>query len=174
MTEMSSNPAESMFTDYGYDAIALPRNHKLPGTKDPGAYDIGLCERKDTKTPSGDVRFCSQFRTPSLRNVAVRESYGHNGVYKNLHDVVAFYARRAVAPDRIYPPGQKFDDVPAKYRANVNVYAPVYNRAVGAPQPMSDSEIDDVVAFLNTLTDAPYVAAVAAANRTTVAQSPAH
>ena len=67
--------------------------------------------------PSSDERFCSNFRTPSLRNVAVRESFGHNGVYKNLRDVVAFYARRAVAPERIYPRGQKFDDVPAKYRA---------------------------------------------------------
>jgi cytochrome c peroxidase len=174
MAETSSDPAESMFTDYGYDAIALPRNHELPGTKDPTAFDLGLCERKNAKTPSGDEKFCSSFRTPSLRNVAVRESFGHNGIYKSLREVVTFYARRAVAPGRIYPAGTKFDDVPPKYRANVNIYAPVYNRKEGAPQPISDDEIDAVVAFLNTLTDAPYVAAVAAANRTTVAQSPPH
>ncbi|HEY6476348.1 MAG TPA: cytochrome c peroxidase [Polyangia bacterium] len=173
MAETSANPAESTFTDYGYDAIALPRNRELPGTKDPAAFDLGLCGRKSATTPSSDEKFCSSFRTPSLRNVAVRQSYGHNGVYQHLHDVVAFYARRAVAPGRIYPAGTKFDDVPRRYVSNVNIYAPVYNRKEGAPQPISDGEIDALVAFLNTLTDAPYVPAVAAANRTTVvAQSP--
>ena len=58
------------------------------------------------EAPSSDERFCGGFRTPSLRNVAARSSFGHNGVYKTLREVVAFYARRAVAPDRIYPPGQ--------------------------------------------------------------------
>ena len=172
MAETSANPAESTFTDYGYDAIALPRNRELPGTKDPTAFDLGLCERKDTKTPSRDEKFCSNFRTPSLRNVAVFGSYGHNGVYKTLRDAVAFYARRAVAPERIYPAGQKWDDVPPKYRANVNIYAPVYNRNVGGKPPLTDEEIDQVVAFLNTLTDAPYLAA-AAARGPTVAESPA-
>jgi cytochrome c peroxidase len=173
MTELSSNPAESPFSEYAYEAIALPRNRDLPANKDPATFDLGLCERKDLKTPSGDARYCSSFRIPSLRNVAVRESFGHNGIYKNLREVVAFYARRAVAPDRIYPAGQRYDDIPVKYRANVNIYAPVYNRKEGAPPPMTEDEIDAVVAFLNTLTDAPYVAA-AVAKGATVAQSPSH
>ncbi len=173
MTEMSSNPSDSTFSEYAYDAIALPRNRELPASKDPASFDLGLCERKDLKTPSGDARYCSTFRIPSLRNVAVRQSFGHNGFYKSLREAVSFYARRAVAPDRIYTSGQKFDDVPPKYRANVNVYAPVYNRREGGTPPMTEDEIDAVVAFLNTLTDAPYVAA-AAANSATVAQSPSH
>jgi len=156
MAETSTNPAESMFTDYGYDAIALPRNRELPGNQDTASYDLGLCERRSAKLPSNEERFCSAFRTPSLRNVATRDTFGHNGVYKSLRDVVTFYARRAVAPGRIYPPGQPFDDVPPKYRANVNIYAPVYNRREGAPPPLSDEDIDAIVAFLETLTDAPY------------------
>jgi cytochrome c peroxidase len=100
--------------------------------------------------------------------VAVRGSFGHNGVYKSLREVVAFYALRAVAPNRVYPPGEKFDDVPPQYRVNINVHAPVYNRREGAPPPMSDEEIDAVVAFLGTLTDARYVVAAG----TAVAQSP--
>jgi cytochrome c peroxidase len=172
MTELSSAPVESMFTDYGYDAIALPRNPELPGNRDPAAFDLGLCERKGTsKVRSNDERFCAAFRTPSLRNVALRESFGHNGVYKTLREVVAFYARRAVAPGRIYPPGHKFDDVPSRYRGNVNVFAPVYNRREGAPPALDDGEIDAVVAFLQTLTDAPSVAA-AASSGATVAESP--
>jgi cytochrome c peroxidase len=170
MAETSSNPAESMFTDYGYDAIALPRNRALPANRDAASFDLGLCERKNPKTPTGDERLCSMFRTPSLRNVAVRESFGHNGVFKTLREVVAFYASRAVAPGKIYPPGQTFDDVPKKYRGNVNIYSPIYNHREGAPPPLSDEDIDAVVAFLGTLTDAPYVAA--AAGRAAVAQSP--
>src|SRR5262249_35191814 len=149
----STNPAESTFTDYGYDAVALPRNHAIPGNRSATYFDLGLCERKSAETPSTDPRFCSNFRTPSLRNVAVRESFGHNGVYKKLRDVVAFYAFRAVAPERIYPVGQKWDDVPPKYFPNVNIYAPVYNRREGAAPPLSDAEVDAIVAFLETLTD---------------------
>jgi cytochrome c peroxidase len=174
LAETSTNPAESMFTDYGYDAVALPRNRDLPANANPASFDLGLCERKSATTPSSDEKWCSNFRTPSLRNVAVRERFGHNGVYKSLRDVVAFYASRAIAPSRIYPPGQKFDDVPPKYRGNVNIYAPVYNRREGAPPPMSDEEIDAVVAFLGTLTDAAYVSTTAAATVTdgaTLAQS---
>jgi cytochrome c peroxidase len=162
MAEGSSNPAESMFTDYGYDAVALPRNPALPVNANAASFDLGLCERKNAKTPSVEARFCSNFRTPSLRNVAVRESFGHNGIYKTLREVVAFYALRAVAPDRIYPPGQRFDDVPLKYRSNINIYAPVYNRGEGDPPPLNDGEIDAVVAFLETLTDARYAAAATA------------
>jgi cytochrome c peroxidase len=161
LQETSTNPAESMFTDYGYDAVAWPRNRSLPGNHDDNAFDLGLCERKDTTVPSKDERLCSNFRTPSLRNVAVRESFGHNGVYKTLREVVSFYALRAVAPGRIYPTGQKFDDVPAKYRENVNIYAPIYNQKEGATPPLAADEIDAIVAFLGTLTDAPYLSKLA-------------
>jgi len=168
VAETSTNPAESMFTDYGYDAVALPRNRDLPGNRNAASFDLGLCERQNKQTPSADEKWCSNFRTPSLRNVAVRESFGHNGAYKRLRDVVKFYALRAVAPGRIYPPGRTFDDVPPKYRGNVNIYAPIYNRREGTPAPLTDDDIDAVVAFLETLTDAPY----AATDRATVAQSP--
>ena len=171
MAETSSNPAESMFTDYGYDVIALPRNRDLPGNRDGKSFDLGLCERQASKTPSKDARFCAGFRTPSLRNVAVRESFGHNGFYKTLREAVQFYALRAVAPRRIYTAGEKFDDVPAKYKVNVNVYSQIYNRREGAPPPLDDREIDAVVAFLKTLTDAPYLAAIPGG--ATVAESPA-
>lgn len=156
LQETSSNPAESMFTDYGYDAVAWPRNRDLPPNQGADHFDLGLCERKNAALPSSDEQWCASFRTPSLRNVAVRESFGHNGVYKKLRDVVSFYALRAVAPARIYPE-QKFDDVPPQYRANVNIYAPIYNQREGAPPPLTDEDIDAIVAFLGTLTDAPYL-----------------
>jgi cytochrome c peroxidase len=164
MTELSSSPAESMFTDYGYDALALPRNRELPANADPRQFDLGLCQRNQ-EGQTRDEKLCATFRTPSLRNVALRETFGHNGVYKTLREAVTFYARRAVAPDRIYPAGQTFDDVPARYRSNVNIHAPVYNRNVGGQPPLSDAEIDDVVAFLGTLTDAPLITQASAEDR---------
>ncbi len=174
MAETSTNPAESMFSDYGYDAVAVPRNRDLPGNRNALSFDLGLCQRRNKATPSDDKRWCSSFRTPSLRNVAVRGSFGHNGVFKTLRAVVEFYARRAVSPGLVYPPGQKFDDVPPRYRGNVNIYSPIYNKREGSPSPMTDEDIDAVVAFLGTLTDASYVAAAARGGGSTpVAQSPA-
>ncbi len=170
MAETSSNPADSMFTDYSYDAIAVPRNRDLPVNRAPPSFDLGLCARQNRATPSTDERFCGAFRTPSLRNVAVRESFDHNGVHKHLRDVLTFYNLRASAPGRIYPPGQTFDDLPPRYRVNVNVYSPIYNRREGAPPPMSEQDLDDLMAFLGTLTDARFLPAGAA--QAPIAESP--
>jgi cytochrome c peroxidase len=156
MNETSTNPARSMFTDYGFDAVAPPRNRDLPAGS---GYDLGLCERKDTRTPSRDDKWCGSFRTPSLRNVAVRASFMHSGALRTLRDVVVFYATRATQPGRWYPPGQKFDDLPEKYRENVNVLSLPYNGSEGGTPPLDDDDIDAIVAFLGTLTDQAYLEA---------------
>ena len=74
--------------------------------------------------------FAVRFRTPSLRNVAVRKSYMHNGAFSSLRDVVAFYASRSTNPRRWYGT-QEFDDLPKQYRENVNVDKTPYNRHAG-------------------------------------------
>ena len=149
--EKVRDPVASMFTDYGYEAVAIPRNDRAPRPKKP---DLGLCERTDRSTPSDDEASCLYFRTPSLRNVAVRSSFMHNGAFRTLRDVVTFYATRATNPRRWYRSGVPFDSVPAKYRGRVNVTSPPYNRKAGDPPALDDREIDGVVAFLRTLTDA--------------------
>jgi cytochrome c peroxidase len=159
LNEVATDPQNTMFTDFGFDSIGVPRNRALPGNRAPDAYDLGLCERKDKRTPSDDDKWCTSFRTPSLRNVAVREAFMHNAAFTKLRDVVTFYANRASSPDRFYPPGQRFDDVPARYRDNVNLSSRPYNRAVGGKPALSDEEIDAIVAFLETLTDAAYAPA---------------
>ena len=45
------------------------------------------------------------FRTPTLRNVAARRSFFHNGVFHRLEDVVRFYAERDTQPQKWYPRG---------------------------------------------------------------------
>jgi cytochrome c peroxidase len=156
MYEHSTRPESSLFTTYAYDAVGVPRNRAIAANADPKRYDLGLCERTQKKVPSADAKWCGSFRIPSLRNVAVRQRFMHNGAFSKLRDVVAFYATRSTNPDLWYPHGAKFDDLPDRYRGNVNSTSFPYNRHEGAPPAMDDADIDAIVAFLETLTDAQY------------------
>jgi cytochrome c peroxidase len=151
LADTSGHPEDSLFTDYGYEAVGAPRNRRLR-TPD---VDRGLCERTDTTTPTNQETYCASFRTPSLRNVAVRKAFMHNGAFTRLRDVVAFYATRASNPQRWYPSGVAFDDTPAAYRGMINVTSVPYNRRRGDGPALGDDEIDAIVAFLGTLTDRP-------------------
>jgi cytochrome c peroxidase len=155
VNDRSPDPKGSLFTDYEFDAVGAPRNRVLPATHDPKYFDLGLCERKDDDYKAKTEEFCGKFRTPSLRNVAARQSFMHNGVFSKLRDVVAFYATRDTNPERWYKSGV-FDDIPTQYRGNVNVDKAPYNRRRGGAPALDDHEIDAIVAFLGTLTDAPF------------------
>jgi cytochrome c peroxidase len=149
MNPRSPIPERSPFTDYGYEVVAVPRNRRLPPSPAP---DLGVCERKDPKFHTDDAPFCGRFRTPSLRNVAVRPSFMHNGVFTRLRDVVAFYATRATDPRRWYANGH-FDDLPAKYWSYVDTSPAPYDRREGETPALDDGDVDALVAFLETLTD---------------------
>jgi len=75
-------------------------------------------------------RHWGEFRTPSLRNVAVTAPYMHNGSLATLHDVLHHYSR--LNEERLHTDGER-----------------ILRRL-----DLSDGEIDDLVAFLHTLTDA--------------------
>jgi cytochrome c peroxidase len=144
------------FTDYGLIAIGVPRNRAIPANADPGFFDLGACGplRIDL---AGHSDYCGRFVTPSLRNVALRQNFFHNGVAHTLRDAVAFYVERDTDPGKWYPRDaagmiQKFDDLPAPYRANVNMEPP-FGGKPGEPPLLSADEISDIIAFLNTLTD---------------------
>jgi cytochrome c peroxidase len=144
------------FTDYGMIAVGLPRNRAIPANADPNYFDMGLCGPLRTDL-SGDREYCGRFITPTLRNVALRLSFFHNGVVHSLREAVAFYVERDTNPAKWYPSDatgqvQKFDDLPEAYRANVNMEPPFGGRP-GDPPRLSASEIEDVIAFLHTLTD---------------------
>ena len=143
------DPSRSLFTDYSYDAVGAPRNRKLHTHED----DLGVCERTDTNNPSNDAQYCASFRTPSLRNVAVRPAYMHNGAFTRLRDVVKFYATRASDPTHWYPSGTPFDDTPEAYRGMINTRQAPYDRKATDGPALDDAEVDAIVAFLGTLTD---------------------
>jgi len=144
------------FTDYGLVAIGAPRNAAIPANQDPSFFDLGLCGPL-----RGDLRdraeYCGRFKTPSLRNVATRRVFLHNGSFHTLRQVMEFYVQRDTNPEKWYPRDangnvRKFDDLPAAYRVNVDVEPP-FGGHPGDRPALLDDEIDDVVAFMRTLTD---------------------
>ncbi len=144
-----------LFTDFTYDNLGVPRNPELARNADPAYFDLGLCQRADLAN-RGDL--CGAFKVPSLRNVALRQAYFHNGYFKTLKDALTFYVQRDTNPAKWYPlDGSgtvvKFDDLPPGYRVNVNTAEVPYNRRLGDAPALSDAEIDDVIAFLKTLSD---------------------
>jgi len=144
------------FTDYGFNALGVPRNPRIAANADPGFHDMGLCgpERKDL---AAHDEYCGLFRVPSLRNVAVRRVFFHNGAFDSLERVMAFYVERDTNPAKWYPKTggrvEKYDDLPARFRKNVTQDRP-FGGAPGAKPALSKAEIRDVIAFLKTLTDA--------------------
>jgi cytochrome c peroxidase len=144
------------FTDFGFAAIGAPRNAGIPANADAQYYDLGLCGplRTDLR---GRKEYCGLFRTPSLRNVALRPVFFHNGVLHSLSDAVRFYAERDTQPQKWYPRAPDgstriFDDLPAAYRANIDTQAP-FDRHAGDSPRLSDADIEDIVTFLETLSD---------------------
>lgn len=152
-----ANGAPPVFTDYTYDNLGVPRNPEIPATADPAYFDLGLCG--PDRTDLADRRdLCGQFKVPTLRNVATRKVIFHNGYFKSLREAIEFYVQRDTNPARWYPVDAggnvlKFNDVPPLLARNVNTSEAPYNRRPGDAPALSDLEIDDVVAFLGTLTD---------------------
>jgi len=146
-----------LFTDHQYEALGVPRNGALAANRDPAYHDLGLCgpQRHDL---ANQRQYCGMFATPTLRNVATRRVFFHNGRYHTLHAVMDFYAERDIAPERIYPRDargnvERYDDLPAGDRANVDTIDPPFDRAPGAPPAITPQDERDIIAFLGTLND---------------------
>jgi len=144
------------FTDNGLIALGVPRNAAIPSNANPAYFDLGLCGPLRTDLQS-HPEYCGRFKTPTLRNVALKKSFFHNGVLHRLEDVVRFYSERDVHPEKFYPRKadssvDKFNDLPAVYRGNLDSTAP-FNQPNRSQPLFTDAEIADLLAFLNTLTD---------------------
>ena len=145
-----------LFTDRTYDNLGIPRNDEIPANPDPAYHDLGLCNRSEIRATHPEV--CGAFKVPSLRNVALRKSFFHNGRFHTLKEALTFYVQRDIYPEKFYPVApdgavDKFDDLPPEYRRNVNQEEAPYDRRPGEQPALTDAEIDDVIAFLGTLSD---------------------
>jgi len=157
LSTRQANGDPPVFTDYTYDNLGVPRNAAIPANADPLYFDMGLCgpERTDLANRRD---LCGQFKVPTLRNVATRKVIFHNGYFKSLREALEFYVQRDTSPQKWYPLDAagavlKFNDVPPLLARNVNTSEGPYNRHPGEAPALSDIEIDDVMAFLATLTD---------------------
>jgi prepilin-type processing-associated H-X9-DG protein len=111
--------AGTLLSDNQFHNIGL-----RPQTEDPGRFAV-----------TGNQNNLGEFRTPSLRNVALRAPYMHNGRLATLTDVVEFYNR-----------GGDFD-------------APNIDRNRIRPLNLSPQQKADLIAFLSRPLTDPRVAA---------------
>lgn len=134
-------PAEDgsppLFTDFTYDNLGVPRNPEnpfyfLPPEFNPdgiGFIDYGLGITVNDKAQNG------KFRVPTLRNVAITPPYMHNGIFKTLFSVIAFYNTRDVAG---WPEPEISGNMNTEEMGDLK---------------LSNQEIEDLTIFLSTLTD---------------------
>ena len=149
------NAPAALFTDFSYDSLGVPRNADIYANNDANFFDKGLCGPVRTSL-SSRVDLCGAFKVPSLRNVAKRKRFFHNGKFTTLEQVVNFYITRDTAPAAWYPADPLnvlvYNDLPALERGNVNVTEGPYNRT-GLTPALDSQEITDLIAFLQTLND---------------------
>jgi cytochrome c peroxidase len=150
----TAGQSRALFTNFGYVALGVPRNRST-ATGDPTFFDMGLCGPVRTDL-SHRKDLCGKFKVPTLRNVALTGPYFHNGAVASLQEAVSFYATRDIDPARWYPVVNgvvdKFNDLPVAYRGNVEQQAP-FGLQPGQPPKLSLQDVQDLVAFLQTLTD---------------------
>jgi len=144
------------FTDFDFINVGVPRNPEIAANADPSYFDQGLCGPARTDL-TDRKEYCGYFRSPSLRNTALRTAFFHNGVFHTLRDVMHFYNERDIHPEKWYsrnPDGtvHKFDDMPPGAPDNVD-HDPPLDRKPGQTPALTEAEIDDLIAFLQTLTD---------------------
>lgn len=142
-----------LFTDFTFDNLGVPRNpdnpfYALPTRFNPdGAafVDRGLGGFVGKSSEDG------KFKVPTLRNVARTAPYMHNGYFRTLRGVVAFYNDRDVRPACA---GQVTE---ADALARRCWPGPEIGRNLNTDElgrlGLSDQEVDDIVAFLHTLDD---------------------
>ncbi|HEY6432719.1 MAG TPA: cytochrome c peroxidase, partial [Acetobacteraceae bacterium] len=99
-----------LFTDHQFEALGVPRNDMLVANRDHGYFDLGICGpyREDL---ASQTQYCGMFLTPTLRNVATRNVFMHDGVYHTLRQVMDFYDFRDTEPGKVYPDGNKYNDI---------------------------------------------------------------
>lgn len=126
-----------LFTDFTYDNLGVPRNpenpfYSLPKELNPEGFafiDLGLGKTLNDPEQNG------KFRVPTLRNVELTPPYMHNGVFKTLFNVLAFYNTRDIAG---WPDPEVADNVNVDELGNLE---------------LTNTELEDLVAFLKTLKD---------------------
>ncbi len=121
LTGVASWP-NPLLTDSGFDNLGAPAIGKI----DPGLGAV-----------TGKAEEIGQFKVPSLRNVALTAPYLHNGSIKTLREVMEFYNKRDLEPERW----------------GVTNYPETMNHEDMGDLGLTDQEVDDLVALMAAFTD---------------------
>ena len=125
----------------GVKALRASRFNRLSRHSD----DTSGAGATGTRHASLDAEAYGAYKVPSLRNVALTAPYMHNGSLATLHDVVRHYSeinaeKLHIAASHPHPePGEPLPPRP--------VESPLRTLA------LSEAQVDDLVAFLRTLTE---------------------
>ncbi|MFA4969139.1 MAG: cytochrome c peroxidase [Sulfuritalea sp.] len=142
-----------LFTDFTYDNLGVPKNPENPFYGQDKAWNPQGAKFVD-RGLGGVVKKRSEdgkFKVPTLRNIARTAPYMHNGYFRTLRGVVAFYNDRDVRPackgEATEAEAQQRRCWPrAEVRRNVNT------EEMGR-LGLNEQEVEDIVAFLQTLSD---------------------
>ncbi len=140
-----------LFTNFGHQNTGIPRNSDLPFYRLPLALNpagekfvdrgLGDALRKARVAEAVAAKEDGKFKIPSLRNCAVTAPYMHNGVFKTLREVAVFNNTRDVG-------NWPAPEVPRNIHRHVHPMPGTFGRL-----GLIDQEVDDIEAFLGTLTD---------------------
>lgn len=144
----------ALFTDQEFHALALPQFG--PGRTrrfDPIPRDVGRMGETDL------LEDAYRFRTPTLRNVAETGPYGHNGAYPTLEGIIRHHlnpieARENWTQDMVaLAPHEKLSLVDFVIQEDSREMARQAAKIDIVPTVLTDNEIDDLVVFMQALTD---------------------
>jgi cytochrome c peroxidase len=140
-----------VFTDFSYDNLGLPKNWDNPFLYQPPAFNPDGVAFIDYGLGAivGEAAEDGKFKVMTLRNIAMTNPYGHNGLFGQLKDITHFYNTRDALPgcDLVNnpKPGHNCWDVP-EVPATVN-FGELGNLG------LSDKDEDRLVEFMKTLSD---------------------
>jgi cytochrome c peroxidase len=131
-----------------FDDVGCDRCHEGPMLSDFDLHAEGVRENPKLAEPdAGTRRF--RFRTPSLRNVALTAPYFHNGMLRTLEDVLRHYDNgRSENPNVV----RRDDDDDDDDNRGLAQLSGRFRRV----DDMSDREMRDIIAFLQSLTDSNF------------------
>ena len=144
--------AGDFFTDEDFHSISAPQIGRGKGDGPRGTNDYGRAR----ETADRNERF--SFRTPTLTNVSATSPYLHSGAYDNLADVVRHHLDPQVALERFDPasvPLAASEDFDQNTQEMLD-FLEVSGEAIeffDTPFVYTDEQVEDLVAFLETLTD---------------------
>ena len=141
-------------TDQQFHSIGMVQIGPGKGDEDDGHGDFGR------ERVTGDPTDRYRFRTPTLRMVAQTGPWGHAGAYDSLEAVVRHHLDPATAvvaydPSQVVMPSREdLDAIDFVVQSDEARRQAIVDSAEIDPVALRDDEIADLVAFLQSLTDA--------------------